>query len=417
MEQLDAKLMIRDIYARKVLDCGGNLTIETEVLAEDGGVGRVTVPSGTAYLYNDSQETDWTEKAVEAINEHIAPEVIGKNILEQEDIDRVLLSLDGTENKNALGAGAIYSVSAAAAETAAAALKMPLYRYLGGVQAKHMPVPAVNIFGKSSKSKHFPAIRNIMIIPANEQSFSEQLNVCMKVHRAVKKEIQERKVRISDMDRGEYIQTLSGRDLLRIIKAAVERAKLQMEQDLTIGIAVTASELYDSEKKCYRFSDGEKEKEHVRCMTAQEMISYYEELAAEFPITHFIDPLDMEDWDGWAELTGKMGNRVQLAGDSLFQMDVKRLEKGIRLGAANSIVVRAGQATLTEMSDVIKKAQEAGYTVGVSGNEGETADSILSDLAVAFHAGQIYAGPLCHMEYVEKYNRLLRIEEKIGETG
>lgn len=413
MEQLDAKLMIRDIYARKVFDCEGNLTIETEVLAEDGSVGRVTVPSCTADLYSDSQETDWTEKAVEAVNTHIAPEVIGRNVFDQEDIDSILLSLDGTKNKNALGAGAIYSVSAAAAETAAAAFKMPLYRYLGGVQAKHLPVPLVNMFGKDRILRQISGIRNIMIIPSGEPSFSGQLNICMKIDCAFRKKLSESGDLISGMDGGGYKQTYGKRELLEILRTSAEKAGFRPGKDFTIGLVVSASGLYDTEKKCYRFTDREKE----RCLTTREMISYYEELTTEFPIAHITDPLDMEDWDGWAELTGKMGDRVHLAGDSLFMMDTKRLEKGIRLGAANSIVVKTGRATLSEMADVIKKAQKAGYTVGVSGHAGETADSILSDLAVAFCAGQIYAGPLHHMEYVEKYNRLLRIEEKIGETG
>lgn len=415
MEQLDAKLMIRDIYARKVLDCAGNFTIETEMLADDGGVGRVSVPSGAACLYSNAQEPDWTEKAVETVNVYIAPEVIGRNVFEQEDIDRALRSLYGTKNKNAPGAGAVYSVSAAAAKTAASALKLPLYRYLGGVQAKHMPVPGVNVFERGMAAKYNSGISNIMIIPARGHSFSGQLNICMKVHHALRKEVSERGVRISDLDRSGYIQTCFRRELLQLLQTAAEQSELQIGRDFTIGLSVSMTDLYDPEKKRYRFSEGDKE--HERCMTAHEMVSYYEEMAAEFPITHLTDPLDGDDWDGWAELTGKLGDRVQLAGDALFQMDAERLAKGIRLGAANSIVVRTGQTTLTEMSDMIKKAQEAGYSVAASGHTGETADDLLSDLTIAFHAGLIYAGSLCHMEYAEKYNRLLRIEEKIGEVG
>lgn len=398
MEQLDTKLVIRDIYARKIIDCEGNFTIETEVLAEDGGVGRVSVPSGTAHLYSRTHEPDWTEKAVETVNIHIAPEIIGRNVFDQEDIDRTLLSLDGTENKNVLGAEAVYSVSAAAAETAATALKMPLYRYLGGVQAKHIPIPVVNMFKGSKAGKYISGIGNIMTIPLGEQSFSGRISMCMKVHRAISR-----------------IQTYGGRDFFQLLQSVAESSGLQSGKDFAFGLFVSASKLYDPEKKCYRFKDWKKDKEDERCLTPREMISYYEELTAEFPITHLTDPLDHDDWEGWAELTEKLGDKVKLAGDALFRMDAERLEKGIRMGAANAIIVRAGQTTLTEMSDIIKRAQEAGYTVAVSSGEGETADSILSDLAVAFRAGQIHAGSFCHMEYLEKYNRLIRIEEKIGE--
>lgn len=417
MEQLDAKLMIRDIYARKVLDCEGNFTIETEMLVQDGGVGRVSVPSGAAYLCGNEPETGWAEKAVESVNAHIAQEIIGRNVFDQEEIDKALLSLYGAENINAAGMGAVFSVSAAAAVTAAAALKLPLYRYLGGVQAKSIPVPAVSMFERSITGKCIAGIRDIVIIPESGPSFSGQLDICTKIHRALRKKVFGREKRISDEDRSGYIPAYCLRGFLRLLQTAAEEAGLHMGKNFTVGLAVSASQLYDPEKKCYRFSDEGREEKQERCMTADEIVSYYEELTGEFPITHLTDPLDGNDWDGWMKLTGKLGDRVQIAGDALFQTDVKRLEKGIQLGAANAVVARTGQKTLTEMAEVIRKAQESGYSAAVSGHAGETADSLLCDLSIAFRAGMIYAGPLCHMEYAEKYNRLLRIEEKIGEIS
>lgn len=393
MEQLDAELPIRDIFAREIFDCKGNPTVETEVLAGEGIVGRVSVPSGermkTDGKTDDSRGmAEQTEKAIEIINTHIAQELIGRNVFDQGEIDRILLRLDGTEDKSALGGQAVFGVSAAAANAAAAALKLPLYRYLGGVQAKSMPVPAVN------------AAEGLFLIPAEQIPLRSQIQMCIEICRKT----------------GPASADI--RETLGMLKTAVERAGFQAGRDVTFGLDASASGRYDREQKCYRFPEegGAKEREIHR--SSQEMTAYYEELTAQFPISSIQDPMDCEDWNGWVQITERLGDKIQLAGDSLFRTDMRRLEKGIKMGAANSITVRAGQAgTLTELSDVIKRAQKAGYSVSLAHSTGETADSLLADLAVAFHTARIQAGYPCHMENMEKYNRLLRIEERIGETG
>ena len=397
MEQLDAELPIRDIFAREIFDCEGNPTVEAEVLAGEGIVGRVSVPAGTGMRTgmktggktDDSREmAEQTEKAIEIINTQIAQELIGRNVFDQGEIDRTLLQLDGTEDKSALGGQAVFGVSAAAANAAAAALKMPLYRYLGGVQAKSMPIPEVN------------AVEGLFLIPSGGIPLRSQIKMCIEISRMT------------------GTASTDVREMLRKLKTAVERAGFQTGKDVTFGLDACASDHYDRERSCYRFPCEAGAKDRDVCRTSKELIAYYEELAAEFPISSIEDPMDCEDWNGWVQITERLGSRIQLAGSELFQTDPGRFEKGIKTGAANAIVVRAGQAgTLTELADMIKKAQEAGYSVTVGHNTGETADSLAADLAVAFHVARIRAGYPRHMENMEKYNRLLRIEERIGETG
>ncbi len=417
LEQLDAELLIRDIFAREIFDCNGNPTVETEVLAGEGIVGRVSVPSGTGIRngmktggksYAGEAAAERTEKAVEIINTHIAQELIGQNVFDQEEIDKVLLRLDGTEDKSALGAQALFGVSAAAADAAAAALKLPLYRYLGGVHAKNMPLPAVivteqrsnsdNGAGKYTESR--PGQCRVFLIPAEQIPLRAQLKMCMEICRVA----------------GPVSEDI--RETLRMLETAVERAGFRTGKDVTFGLDISASERYDRERNCYRFpgEGGTKDRELQR--TSQELAAYYEELAMQFAVSFIKDPMYCEDWNGWVQITERLGDRIQLAGDSLFRTDIKRLEKGIEMGAANAITVRACQAgTLTGLSDVIKQAQKAGYSVSIAHNTGETSDSMIADLAVAFHIACIEAGYPRHMENIEKYNRMLRIEERIGENG
>ena len=379
MEQLDAELPIRDIFAREIFDCDGNLTVETEVLAGEGIVGRVSVPSGA---------DTGAEKAVEIINTHIAQELIGRNVFDQKEIDKALIRLDGTKDKSALGTRAVFSVSAAAAKAAAAALKLPLYRYLGGVQAKSIPVPEVN------------AAAGVFLIPADGLPLRSQVKMCIEISRLT--------------------GTVSSdiREMLNKMVRAAERAGVQAGKDMAFGLNTSAFQWYDRERKCYRFPYEGGTKERDVCRTSKEVTAYYEELTEEFPVSSIEDPLDCEDWNGWVQITETLGDRIQLAGDALFRSDPGRLEKGIKAGAANAVVVRAGQGgTLTELADLIKKAQEAGYSVTIGSNTGETADSLNADLAVAFRAARLRGGYPRHMEYMEKYNRLLRIEEKIREIG
>lgn len=401
MEQLDADLRIRDIFAREIYDCEGNPTVETEVLAGDGIVGRVSVPSGVTRGACDRKEKKrLTEKTVETINTHIAQEMIGRNVFDQKEIDRTLLCLDGTEDKRALGAQAVFGVSAAAASAAAAALKLPLYRYLGGVQAKSLPVPVVNAASRESRVGNRTATGRIRLVPSEHLTFREQMEMCIEIIRMT----------------GALSADI--REAFDKIRSAAGQAGFRAGEDVTFALAADASGLYDSERKCYRFPEESRLKGQEICRTTQEMIEYYEELVTEFPVSSIEDPLDCEDWSGWMQMTERLGSRVQLAGDSLFGSDIRRLEKGIDLGAANAVVVRAGQAgTLTELSDVIKNARGAGYKVMMAHHTGETADSLTADLAVAFYAGYIAGGFPCHMENVEKYNRLLRIGERIGESN
>lgn len=393
LEQLDAELPIRDIFAREIFDCDGNLTVETEVLAGEGIVGRVSVPSGaginTVGNGDESGETaGQTEKAVEIINTHIAQELIGRNVFDQKEIDKALIRLDGTENKSALGAWAVFGVSAAAAKAVAAALKLPLYRYLGGVQAKSMPVPEMNVSA------------GVFLIPADGLPLRSQVKMCIEISRLT------------------GTVTSDIREMLNKLVRAAERAGFQTGKDVSFGLNASAFQWYDRERNCYRFPYEGGTKERDVCRTSKEVTACYEELTEEFPISSIEDPLDCEDWNGWVQITETLGNRIQLAGNALFRSDSGRLEKGIKAGAANAVVVRAGLGgTLTELADLTKKAQEAGCSVTIGNNTGETADSLNADLAVAFRAARLRGGYPCHMEYMEKYNRLLRIEEKISEIG
>ena len=413
MEQLDAELPIRDIFAREIFDCRGNPTVEAEVLAGEGIVGRVSVPSGVGMEAGSKTDDgggipERTEKMVEVINTHIAQELIGRNVFDQEDIDKALLRLDGTDDKSALGTRTVFGVSAAVACAAAAALKLPLYRYLGGVQAKSMPVPVVTVTerrrimvadtGKGMENR--TGQYGIFLIPAEHLPFRTQIKMCVEICRSMGK------------------ASADIRETLGMLKTAVERAGFQAGQDVTFGIDASAAKRYDCGQKCYRFPGEVGKKGRGLQRTSQEMTVYYDELTAEFPISFIEDPMDCEDWDGWAEITESLGDRIQLSGSSLYRTDIKRLEKGIRMGAANAITVRADRAgTLTELSNVIKMAQKAGYGVSLAHSTGETSDSLIADLAVAFRVSRIQAGRLCHMENMEKYNRLLRIEERVGETG
>ena len=413
MEQLDAELPIRDIFAREIFDCRGNPTVEAEVLAGEGIVGRVSVPSGAGMEAGSKTDDgggipERTEKMVEVINTHIAQELIGRNVFDQEDIDKALLRLDGTDDKSTLGTRTVFGVSAAVACAAAAALKLPLYRYLGGVQAKSMPVPVVTVTerrrimvadtGKGMENR--TGQYGIFLIPAEHLPFRTQIKMCVEICRSMGK------------------ASADIRETLGMLKTAVERAGFQAGQDVTFGIDASAAKRYDCGQKCYRFPGEVGKKGRGLQRTSQEMTVYYDELTAEFPISFIEDPMDCEDWDGWAEITESLGDRIQLSGSSLYRTDIKRLEKGIRMGAANAITVRADRAgTLTELSNVIKMAQKAGYGVSLAHSTGETSDSLIADLAVAFRVSRIQAGGLCHMENMEKYNRLLRIEERVGETG
>ena len=422
---MDKEMLIRDIFAREILDSRGNPTIEAEVLAGENIVGRAAVPSGAstgkyeAVELRDQEERyggKGVERAVENVNSCLAKAVIGMNVFDQKEIDRALCKADGTENKSNLGANAILGVSMAAARAAAKGLNIPLYRYLGGVQAKKMPVPMMNILNGGVHADNPLDIQEFMIVPVRETSFRERLRICAEIYHMLRAVLKGKGLQTGVGDEGGFAPELADtKEALRTIRDAAERAGYRMGRDIMIALDVAASELYIEEKGGYIFT-GEGKKGEPVVRTTEEMISYYEELVEEFPIFSIEDPLDEGDWDGWKKLTKKIGNRVQLVGDDLFVTNAQRLRKGIELGAANAILIKVNQiGTLSETFETIKTAQEAGYNVIVSHRSGETEDTIIADIAVAFNTGQIKTGAPCRSERVAKYNRLLRIEEQIGE--
>lgn len=422
---MDKEMLIRDIFAREILDSRGNPTIEAEVLAGENIVGRAAVPSGAstgkyeAVELRDQEERyggKGVERAVENVNSCLAKAVIGMNVFDQKEIDRALCKADGTENKSNLGANAILGVSMAAARAAAKGLNIPLYRYLGGVQAKKMPVPMMNILNGGVHADNPLDIQEFMIVPVRETSFRERLRICAEIYHMLRAVLKGKGLQTGVGDEGGFAPELADtKEALRTIRDAAERAGYRMGRDIMIALDVAASELYIEEKGGYIFA-GEGKKGEPVVRTTEEMISYYEELVEEFPIFSIEDPLDEEDWDGWKKLTKKIGNRVQLVGDDLFVTNAQRLRKGIELGAANAILIKVNQiGTLSETFETIKTAQEAGYNVIVSHRSGETEDTIIADIAVAFNTRQIKTGAPCRSERVAKYNRLLRIEEQIGE--
>lgn len=417
---MDRHLLIRDIFAREILDSRGNPTIEAEVLAGEDIVGRAAVPSGVStgrFEAVELRDRDGryngrgVEQAVENVNSLLAHVAIGMNVFDQEEIDRALIRMDGTADKGNLGANALLGVSMAAARAAAAALKIPLYRYLGGVRARKIPVPMMNILNGGVHADNTLDIQEFMIVPAEEKmAFREQLRVCAEVYHALKDVLREKGFSTAVGDEGGFAPDLKDtREALRTIRDAVERAGYRFGRDIRIALDVAASELYDPGQQAYIFH-GEGSR------TTEDMIRYYEDLISEFPVCSIEDPLDQEDWEGWQILTERIGSRVQLVGDDLFVTNKERLEKGIRLGAANAVLIKVNQTgTLTEAFETIKAAQDAGYRTIISHRSGETEDTFIADIAVAFNAGQIKAGAPCRSERVAKYNQLLRIEEKLGE--
>lgn len=425
---MDRQLPIRDIFAREILDSRGNPTLEAEVLAGEDIVGRAAVPSGASTGRYEALELRDREKryggrgverAVENVNSILAPVVIGRDVFDQEGLDRALIEEDGTRDKSNLGANAILGVSMAAAHAAAEAMKVPLYRYLGGVRAKQMPVPMMNIINGGVHADNSLDIQEFMIVPAEKEGFREQLRVCAEVYHSLKSLLKDRGLHTSVGDEGGFAPDFKDtREALRTLRDAVEKAGYRMGRDIRIALDVAASELYDPDRKVYCFPGEGREKGEKVIRTTEEMTDYYLDLISEFPICSIEDPLDEEDWDGWSALTGKIGDRVQLVGDDLFTTNAERLEKGIRLGAANAVLIKVNQiGTLTEAFETMKLAQEAGYNTVISHRSGETEDTTIADIAVAFNAGQIKTGAPCRSERVAKYNRLLRIEEGLIKEG
>ena len=421
-------LPITDIYAREILDSRGNPTIEVEVLAGDEFCGRAGVPSGASTGRFEAVELRDKEKryrgmgvrlAAEHVNARIAPELIGMNVFDQAALDGVLLRLDGTPDKSNLGANAMLGVSMAAARSAAAALAMPLYSYLGGTNAKRLPVPMMNVINGGRHADNTIDIQEFMILPVGADCFREGLRMCAEVYHELKELLKERGHATSVGDEGGFAPDLGdAKEVLAALTEAIQRAGLQPGKDMALALDAAASELYDPDFKKYVFQGESKKTGKKVIRSAEEMIDYYEELTEAFPILSIEDPLDEEDWEGWELITTRMGQNIQLVGDDLFVTNRKRLEQGIQKGVGNAILIKVNQiGTLTEAFDAIELAKNAGYRVIVSHRSGETADGIIADIAVGFNAGQIKAGAPCRCERVEKYNQLLRIEERLGEIG
>ena len=417
-------LPIRDVYAREILDSRGNPTIEVEVLAGEMTVGRAAVPSGASTGQYEAvelrdQEARYggkgVQRAVEHVNDQLANAVIGLNVFNQTEIDRVLIETDGSPNKSKLGANALLGVSLAAARAAANALRLPLYKYLGGVNAEKLPVPMMNILNGGAHADNTLDIQEFMIMPVGADSFKEGLRMCAEIYHALKALLKEKGLSTAVGDEGGFAPDLpDAKAALDCLKEASEKAGYRMGKDVAIALDVAASELYNRDYKKYEFPGESKMLGQKVVRSAEELIDYYADLMETYPICSIEDPLDEEDWEGWELLTTRLGHDVQLVGDDLFVTNVERLKKGIEKGVANAILIKVNQiGTLTEAIEAIQLAQKSGYHAIVSHRSGETEDTTIADLAVAFNTGQIKTGAPCRTERVAKYNRLLRIEEQV----
>lgn len=416
---------IQDIYAREILDSRGNPTIEVEVLVENDIVGRAAVPSGASTGKYEAVELRDGEKryygkgvtcAVDHVNDEIANAVIGMNVLDQVALDQLLIRLDGTGNKERLGANAILGVSLAVAKAAAKVMGLPLFRYLGGVNARTLPVPMMNILNGGRHADNTLDIQEFMIMPVGAENFKEGLQMCAEVYQTLKELLKQNQLNTSVGDEGGFAPDLKdAKAALTFLREAVEKAGYHMGDDIKIALDVAASELYNVKTGKYEFPGESKMRGQKIERSAQELIRYYDQLLQKFPICSIEDPLDEEDWKGWQLLTATLGNDVQLVGDDLFVTNKKRLKQGIESQVANAILIKVNQiGTLTETMEAIELAEKSGYKCILSHRSGETEDTTIADLAVAFHAEQIKTGAPCRSERVAKYNRLLRIEEEVG---
>ena len=414
---------IIDVIGREVLDSRGNPTVEVEVQLDNGVIGRAIVPSGAstgvheAVELRDADKSRYSGKgtlnAVKNVNGVIADALIGWNSLDQVEIDKMLIKLDGTENKGKLGANAILGASMAVAIASAKALRMPLYKYLGGTNAKILPTPMMNILNGGSHADNTVDIQEFMIMPVGADNFREGLRMGAEIFHELKAVLKEKGMNTAVGDEGGFAPNLAtNEDAIRAILEAVERAGYEAGKDIKIALDVAASEFYDSEKDNYNLTG-----EGV-VRTADEMVDYYEMLCEKYPVISIEDGLAEDDWKGWKILTERLGNKIQLVGDDLFVTNTKRLSEGIEKGIANSILIKVNQiGTLTETFDAIEMAKKAGYTAVVSHRSGESEDTTIADIVVGLNAGQIKTGSLSRTDRIAKYNQLLRIDELLGDTA
>lgn len=414
---------IVDIWAREILDSRGNPTLEVEVWLEEGAIGKAAVPSGASTGEHEAVELRDGDpsryngkgvlKAVQNVNEIIADELIGWDALDQVEIDNLLNELDGTENKGKLGANAILGVSLAVAKAAAASLEVPLFRYIGGTNAKILPVPMMNILNGGKHADNNVDLQEFMIVPMKAFSFQESLRMGAEVFHSLKKVLQKKGYNTSVGDEGGFAPDLkSNEEALQVIMAAIEQAGYEPGEQIFIALDPASSEFYDKERKLYVLKSEGKE------LTADKMVEYYQKLVNTYPIISLEDGMAEDDWEGWKILTRKLGNKIQLVGDDLFVTNTRRLKKGIEMGVSNSILIKLNQiGTLTETLDCIEMAHRAGFTTVISHRSGETEDTTIADLAVAVNAGQIKTGSASRSDRIAKYNQLLRIEEVLGENA
>lgn len=414
---------IIDVFGREILDSRGNPTVEVEVILDDGAMGRAAVPSGAstgAFEVVELRDGDserylgkGTLKAVSHVNEDIADALIGMEAEDQREIDAEMIALDGTENKGNFGANAILGASLAVAKAAAESAELPLYKYVGGVNANMLPTPMMNILNGGEHADNNVDFQEFMIMPVGAQSFAEALRWCAEIYHTLKKVLHEAGLGGGVGDEGGFAPNFTtNEEPLKYIVEACEKAGYKPGEDIMFAMDPASTEFYDAERGVYVLAGEDRE------LTSEEMVEYWAALVEKYPIISIEDGMAEEDWDGWKALTDRIGDKVQLVGDDLFVTNPKRLAKGIELGCANAILVKVNQiGSLTEALEAVQMAKQAGYACIMSHRSGETEDVTIADLAVATNAGQIKTGAPCRSDRVAKYNQLLRIEEELGDAG
>lgn len=430
---MSAYFEITKVHAREILDSRGNPTVEAEIAVRNPVdnrlyTGLAAVPSGAstgrfeAVELRDGETRYFglgVQHAVKNVNEKIASALIGRNVLCQTAIDKMMVELDGTESKGNLGANATLSVSLACAKAAANALQLPLYRYLGGICTKLLPMPMMNILNGGKHAANTVDFQEFMIMPVRAKNFAEALRICAEIYHNLKKLLNEKGLSTGVGDEGGFAPDLpDAESVLQFLVDAIEASGYVPGEDVRIAMDTASSELYNEKTGMYHFPGESRLKGQEIVRSTEDMISYFERLTEQFPIISIEDGLAEDDWDGWQELTARLGEKVQLVGDDLFVTNTKRLDAGIKLGCANAILVKVNQiGTLTEAFEAVDMAHKAGYRAVISHRSGETEDSTIADIAVAWNAGQIKTGAPCRSDRVAKYNRLLRIEEELEETA
>ena len=421
-------LPITDMYAREILDSRGNPTVEVEVLAGDRYYGRASVPAGASTGKFEAVELrDCTpryrglgvRKAVANINDKISREIMGMNVFEQGHLDHMLIELDGTKEKAHLGANALLGVSVAAAKAAANALGIPLFQYLGGAGAKRLPIPMMNIINGGRHAKNTLDFQEFMIMPAGAENFSHALQMGVEVYHGLATLLEKYGYSTAIGDEGGFAPELQdAEEALKFIVESIEKTGYTPGKDIGIAIDVAASEIFTEKEKTYLFTGEGKSYNHKVMRNTDEMIEYYEKLVRKYPIWSIEDPLHQEDWNGWQKMTRRLGDKLQIVGDDLFVTCSKRVKVGLEFQAANAVLIKMNQiGTLSETFETIELAKRNGMETIVSHRSGETGDTTIADLAVALNCGQIKTGAPCRGERIEKYNQLLRIEERLGNTA